>query len=62
MIIKTLGRHFALRMLIILTIQLAFFVAKFIGLLTWPWVWVFSPFIIMVAVIIVAAFIVLLIE
>jgi len=62
MIIKTFGRHFALRLLIILIVQLAFVVAKFIGLLTWPWAWVFSPFIILVAVIIVAAFIVLLIE
>jgi len=62
MIIKTFGRHFAPRILIILTIQLAFIVAKLTGLLTWPWVWVFSPFIILVAVIIVAAFIVLLIE
>lgn len=46
MIIKTFGRHFVLRILIILTIQLTFVVAKFIGLLTWPWVWVMVPFLI----------------
>jgi hypothetical protein len=45
-IIKTFGRHFVLRILIILTIQLTFVVAKFIGLLTWPWVWVMVPFLI----------------
>ena len=62
MLLKSWKRHYAPRILLIIGLQVAFIVAKLTGLLTWPWVWVFSPFIILVAVIIVAAFIVLLIE
>lgn len=64
MIIKTFGRHFVARMLIILTLQLAFVVAKFIGLLTWPWIWVMVPFLVtgtvLAIVLCVAAFLILL--
>jgi len=43
MLIKSFGRHFAVRALIIIIIQVAFIVAKLAGPLTWPWLWVFAP-------------------
>jgi len=43
MLIKSFGRHFLLRTLIIVAIQVGFIVAKLIGLLTWHWLLVFAP-------------------
>ena len=54
MLIKSFGRHFIVRMLVILTIQLAFIMAKFMGLLTWPWPLVMVPFLITGAVLAIA--------
>ena len=45
MLIKSFGRHFAMRALIIFAVQVAFIVAKLTGLLTWHWLLVFAPFI-----------------
>ena len=44
MLIKSFGRHFLLRALIIAAIQVGFIVAKLTGLITWHWLWVFAPF------------------
>jgi len=64
MLIRPWYRRYVRPATIIVIIQLGFIVAKLTGLLAWPFSWVFSPFIltgiILVAVIIAAAFIVLL--
>ena len=44
MLLKSFGRHFAVRALIIVAIQVGFIVAKLIGLLTWHWLLIFAPF------------------
>jgi hypothetical protein len=63
MIIKTFGRHFVVRALVIIIIQLGFIWAKLGGLLTWQWLWVFTPLLLTAAVLAiflcVAAFIIL---
>ena len=44
MLIKSFGRHFMVRTLIIFAIQVGFIVAKLTGLITWHWLLVFAPF------------------
>ncbi len=44
MLIKSFSRHFVVRALVIIIIQLGFIWAKLAGLLTWQWLLVFAPF------------------
>jgi len=46
MLIKSFGRHFVVRTLVIIIIQLGFIWAKFAGIITWPWLWIFVPLLI----------------
>ncbi len=43
MLIKSFSRHFVVRALVIIIIQLGFIWAKLAGLLTWHWMFVFAP-------------------
>lgn len=56
MLIKSFGRHFAVRVLIIAAIQVGFIVAKLTVLLTWHWLLVFAPLIITYTVLLIFLF------
>ncbi len=43
MLIKSFSRHFAVRVLVIIIIQLGFIWAKLAGLLAWHWLLIFAP-------------------
>ena len=43
MLIKSFSRHFAVRALVIIIIQLGFIWAKLAGILTWHWLLIFAP-------------------
>lgn len=43
MLIKSFSRHFVVRALVIIIIQLGFIWAKLAGILTWHWLLIFAP-------------------
>ncbi len=43
MLIKSFSRHFVVRALVIIIIQLGFIWAKLTGILTWHWMLIFAP-------------------
>lgn len=43
MLIKSFNRHFVVRALVIIIIQLGFIWAKLAGILTWHWTLIFAP-------------------
>jgi len=43
MLLKSWKRRQALRILLVIGLQVAFIVAKLTGILAWPWLWVFAP-------------------
>ena len=43
MLIKSLSRHFVVRALVMVIIQLGFIWAKLAGILNWHWLLIFAP-------------------
>ena len=61
MLIKSFNRHFVVRVLVIIIIQLGFIWAKLAGLLTWHWMLIFAPLLLTAMIVAVFLFIAMII-